>query len=279
MDTFEIALNYADSAHGGDRRKKSQQCHLAALYICVRLKILRAQKRESHMSDSGLASVCNSHERVPWAKSKALLGSLTGLQRSRVSELINPEPDRPLAPHWRASWLFQHDLQPLRFSSEVWKQLVGSSRDWWTVWTPRRGRSCSSWMSCRAGGDGLNVLVFLMFRYVGSGDASCKCRFAEWGAAVWEMQRDYMLLDQNRDAQKFDVHFVGIYHDDEAATMQKTQEVMNGRLLTQWWDSTSDAGPRARPAQKFEEAPPAMEILTIAGAEVKRLVRCSGSMI
>ena len=63
--------------------------------------------------DSGLASVCNSHEKVPWAKSKALLGSLTGLQRSRVSELINPEPDRPLAPHWRASRLLRYRLQCL----------------------------------------------------------------------------------------------------------------------------------------------------------------------
>ena len=32
MDTFEIALNYADSGHGGDRRKKSQQCRLSTLY-------------------------------------------------------------------------------------------------------------------------------------------------------------------------------------------------------------------------------------------------------
>ena len=40
---------------------------------------------------SGLASVCNSHDKVPWAKSKALLGSLTGLVRSRVNELQNPQ--------------------------------------------------------------------------------------------------------------------------------------------------------------------------------------------
>jgi len=26
MDTFDVALTFADSAHGGDRRKKFQQC-------------------------------------------------------------------------------------------------------------------------------------------------------------------------------------------------------------------------------------------------------------
>ena len=26
LDTFEVSMHYADSGHGGDRRKKSQQC-------------------------------------------------------------------------------------------------------------------------------------------------------------------------------------------------------------------------------------------------------------
>ena len=85
------------------------------------------------------------------------------------------------------------------------------------------------------------------------------------------MQRSF-LMDQNKDAQKFDVHFLGIYHDDEAFSMQKTQDVMSGRVLSQWWDLSSDAGPRARPHEKFQEAPPALEMLTIAGTQAKRLV-------
>lgn len=28
MDVFEVAVNFADSQHQGDRRKKSQQCNL-----------------------------------------------------------------------------------------------------------------------------------------------------------------------------------------------------------------------------------------------------------
>ena len=26
LDVYEVALNFADAVHGGDRRKKSQQC-------------------------------------------------------------------------------------------------------------------------------------------------------------------------------------------------------------------------------------------------------------
>lgn len=34
-------------------------------------------------------------------KSKSLLGTISGVERSRVSELQNPDPDKQLAPHWR----------------------------------------------------------------------------------------------------------------------------------------------------------------------------------
>lgn len=27
LDTYEISVNFLDSGHGGDKRKKSQQCH------------------------------------------------------------------------------------------------------------------------------------------------------------------------------------------------------------------------------------------------------------
>ena len=39
-----------------------------------------------------------------WAKSRALLGSISGVERARVNELVNPEPEKPLAPHWRVPW-------------------------------------------------------------------------------------------------------------------------------------------------------------------------------
>ena len=46
---------------------------------------------------------CGSHKTIEFSKSKAMLGSINAVERSRVSDLQNPEEDRPLAPHWRAT--------------------------------------------------------------------------------------------------------------------------------------------------------------------------------
>ena len=48
-----------------------------------------------------MAGVVSINGGGPWAKSRALLGSIADVDRARVSDLVNPEPDRPLAPHWR----------------------------------------------------------------------------------------------------------------------------------------------------------------------------------
>ena len=37
LDTFEISMHYSDAGHGGDRRKKSQQCYFD--YVKIRFKI------------------------------------------------------------------------------------------------------------------------------------------------------------------------------------------------------------------------------------------------
>ncbi|CAK9106282.1 FO synthase subunit 1 [Durusdinium trenchii] len=74
FDLQEISLVYNESTHGGDRRKTNQQC---------------------------LAITSGNHKHIEWTKSKIMLGSITGVDRSRVNELQNPEEDRPLAPHWR----------------------------------------------------------------------------------------------------------------------------------------------------------------------------------
>lgn len=50
----------------------------------------------------GLAGVSGSnHSAVSFSKSKALLGTISNVDRARVSELQNPDPDKVLAPHWR----------------------------------------------------------------------------------------------------------------------------------------------------------------------------------
>ena len=51
-----------------------------------------------------------------WAKSRALLGSISGIERSRVNELVNPEPEKPLAPHWRVPWPLKY-IYTCSFSS------------------------------------------------------------------------------------------------------------------------------------------------------------------
>lgn len=50
----------------------------------------------------GLFGLFSGHKVNEFCKSKAALGSITAVDRSRVSELQNPEEDKPLAAHWRA---------------------------------------------------------------------------------------------------------------------------------------------------------------------------------
>ncbi|CAL1145308.1 unnamed protein product [Cladocopium goreaui] len=74
FDVHEVALAYNMSSHQGDKRKTSQQCLFASL----------------------------SGNRVnEFNKSKAALGSITAVDRSRVSDLQNPDEDKPLAAHFR----------------------------------------------------------------------------------------------------------------------------------------------------------------------------------
>lgn len=41
-----------------------------------------------------------------WSRSRALLGSISNIERARVTELVNPDTDRPIAPHFRVPGLF-----------------------------------------------------------------------------------------------------------------------------------------------------------------------------
>lgn len=45
------------------------------------------------------------HANSPWQRSRALRGTLAGVERARVSDLQNPDPDKALAPNWRVSKL------------------------------------------------------------------------------------------------------------------------------------------------------------------------------
>ncbi|CAL1161037.1 unnamed protein product [Cladocopium goreaui] len=74
FDVQEVSLIYKESTHGGDKRKTNQHC---------------------------LALTSGAQKHVEWSKSRMMLGSLTGIDRARVTDLQNPDDDRPLAPHFR----------------------------------------------------------------------------------------------------------------------------------------------------------------------------------
>lgn len=42
------------------------------------------------------------HRHVDFARSHVMLGSINGVERSRVGELQNPNEEQPLAAHFRA---------------------------------------------------------------------------------------------------------------------------------------------------------------------------------
>ncbi|CAL1130517.1 unnamed protein product [Cladocopium goreaui] len=121
MDVYEVAVNFADSAHGG----------LAAMV-------------------SQGASNTN-----VWAKSRALLGSISGVERARVNELVNPEPEKPLAPHWRVQ------QRGVAATKSVLLQLLDGMTS------------------------GLNFPVLVV--------DLLPSRFCEWSSACWEIQKDNLL--------------------------------------------------------------------------------------
>ena len=100
FDVHEVAMLFNGSSHQGDRRKTSQQCistsHIFPFNTGQTFCIF----------SSGLAVTCGSHKNLQFLQSKAMLGSIAGIERSRVNELQNPEEDKPLAPHWRVPCLY-----------------------------------------------------------------------------------------------------------------------------------------------------------------------------
>lgn len=95
-------------------------------------------------------------------------------------------------------------------------------------------------------------------------------RFGEWSGATWELQLAFKTKPDEK-SQAYDMRFLAVFNDDDAATMQRWGETMSGRVLQQWWDRSDAAGPKSRPHQRFQEEPPALELLTVANGQVKRL--------
>ena len=93
-------------------------------------------------------------------------------------------------------------------------------------------------------------------------------RFSEWSFAAWEFQKEFLVQPEGC---AFDISFLAVYHQDDHKHMLACKETIAGRVMTQWWDTSDDAGPTTRPASRFEESPPNLEVLVLADDELKSL--------
>ena len=70
---------------------------------------------------------------------------------------------------------------------------------------------------------------------------------------------------------KWDVHFLGVYHDSDGNWMDEAKDLITGRVLTQWWGRADESGPAARVAETFSLEQPTLECLTISEGQMKLL--------
>lgn len=91
-------------------------------------------------------------------------------------------------------------------------------------------------------------------------------RFSEWSYATLEFQKDFLNDSENCD---YDFSFLGLFHSDDHKHMTSNKDTVAGKMMTGWWDTSSDAGPATRPQSRFEEQPPELEVLTLVDGEVK----------
>lgn len=146
-----------------------------------------------------------------------------------MQDLQNPDVDKALAPHWRVQQRGIKATQDI-----IMKMLEGMNE-------------------C----DGQKVLIV---------DLN-PSRFCEWSQAAWEMQRDYLLGEEG--GNKWDIHFMGVYHDSDGHWMDANKDLITGRALSQWWDKSDEAGPAARISEPFALECPTLECLAISDGGVK----------
>ncbi|CAK9094173.1 Uncharacterized protein SCF082_LOCUS44273 [Durusdinium trenchii] len=84
--------------------------------------------------------------------------------------------------------------------------------------------------------------------------------FAEWSGASWLLQRDW--LTKEKDDKSVDIRYLGVYHDADAAVMKSAKDSVAGRMLSQWWDKSDEAGATSRPNATFGVEPPKLEVLS-----------------
>lgn len=72
-------------------------------------------------------------------------------------------------------------------------------------------------------------------------------------------------------SSKFDFRFLGVYHDNDGHHMDANKDLVTGRAMSQWWDTSEDSGPAARSSERFSVETPTLECLAISDGDVKPL--------
>ncbi|CAJ1339584.1 unnamed protein product [Effrenium voratum] len=92
-------------------------------------------------------------------------------------------------------------------------------------------------------------------------------RFHEWSSACLELQ--VAELNGTAEPSAAKVTYCGIYTSDDAALAEAAKSFVVGRLVSQWWDKCSEAGPAARPNSSFVEERPALDTLAAMNGVLK----------
>ncbi|CAK9095185.1 unnamed protein product [Durusdinium trenchii] len=94
--------------------------------------------------------------------------------------------------------------------------------------------------------------------------------FAEWGFASWAMQLE-RLSAEDPTSTDLDLRFLAVYHSDSAAELSAYENSVKGKMMADWWDKSTVAGPKARPQTSFTEALPTLECLSVVDGEIRSL--------
>lgn len=99
-----------------------------------------------------------------------------------------------------------------------------------------------------------------------------KQRFHEWSSASWELQLNKLQGGaETTHCQKMQTYFMAVFHVDDSARCDAVRATMNGRILSQWWDSSSEAGPASRPESQFSAPLPSLEVVSVANGQAQSL--------
>ena len=85
-------------------------------------------------------------------------------------------------------------------------------------------------------------------------------RFFEWSTACLEMQLEEIT---NASYTGPAVHYLGIFLEDDQTVARALESSVCGKLMSDWWDSSTESGPARRPHSSVSEPTPSLEVLSI----------------